>query len=107
MILKKKLKNAYVNKELKEKRENINDIIENRKNKNSLMKSGLKLGENEKDREIEIERECDIVTSNNEEYEKIKREKAEKEYYKLLDEIKDAMEEVKIDLYKNYDIKII
>jgi hypothetical protein len=101
MILKKKLKNAYVNKELKEKRENINEIIENRKNKN-YKKNDFKSGEKDTDKDIDKdldihnEKGFDMINSNNLQYEKIKRDKAEKEYFRLLNEIKEAMEEVNI-----------
>ena len=77
LILKKKLKNAYVNKELKEKRENINEIIENKKIKNEKKTSNKYEG-------------------NDIEFEKIKREKLEKEFYKLLEEIKETKEEVNL-----------
>lgn len=88
MILRKKLKNALVNKELKEKRENINEIIENKKIKNDKDVNKLLIN----------------TILNDEEVEKIKREKAEKEFYKLVEDIKEIEEEVKIfiKLFNHY-----
>jgi len=105
-VLKKKLENSKINLELKEMRENINELIYNRKKKieicNSLKKNEDNLFENDKNtmeklsinnRQISSGRlKCSIV--NDEEYENIKREKLEKEYLILMEELNQMKEEV-------------
>jgi hypothetical protein len=105
-ILKKKMDNARINLELKEMRESINEHIENRKKKLEISHS-LK-----KNEDITLENNLNTVEKlsiihrksslgrlkslnvNDEEYEKIKREKLEREYYAYLDELNQLKEEV-------------
>jgi hypothetical protein len=113
-VLKKKMNNSRINLELKEMRETINDLIENRKKKleicNSLKKSEDITIENNRNtiQKMSINQ---IQSSsgrlkysfiNDEEYEKIKREKLEKEYYTIIEELNQVKEEVfrKVYLFK-------
>ncbi len=98
--------NARINLELKEMRESINEHIENRKKKLEISHS-LK-----KNEDITLENNLNTVEKlsiihrksslgrlkslnvNDEEYEKIKREKLEREYYAYLDELNQLKEEV-------------
>ena len=105
-VLKKKMENARINLELKDMRESINQYIDNRKKKldicNSLKKSEDNTLENNRKtldnlsinhRQLSSGRlKCSIV--NDEEYEKIKREKLEKEYFTLLEDLNQLKEEV-------------
>ncbi len=106
-ILKKKFENAKVNSELKELRENINSIIENRKKKleitNSFKKSDESINQMENTKNLvnlsnnqrhSISGKLKSIIINDEEFEKIKREKLEKEYLSLLEEIQQLKEEV-------------
>lgn len=104
--------NARINLELKEMRESINELIENRKKKletcNSLKKNEDDTLENNwntveklsiNHRQLSSGR-LKSLNVNDEEYEKIKREKLEKEYYAFLDEVNQLKEEV--FKFKNY-----
>lgn len=104
-ILKKKLNNGKIHAELKGIRERINELIENRKKKidkcNFLKKN--EVNALDKDTSFFEKQSINIKqsftgrlksSSNDKEYEKIKREKLEKEYYVLMDEINQLKEEV-------------
>ena len=108
-ILKKKLENARVNLELKELRENINEIIDNRKKKLDFSNSFKKIDEiinnqnentNKNLNNLSLNQGHSVngriksMFLNDEEFEKIKREKLEKEYYSIIEEISQLKEEV-------------
>ena len=90
-ILTQKLKNAKVNTELKGLRENINLIIENRQKKLEI--NNGKITENTSNNKPYSSFRTKSIL-NEEEFEKIKKEKLEKEYFNLLEEIKELKEEV-------------
>lgn len=100
-ILLKKLDNSKINVELKELRDSINSVIDNRKKKTTadcinayieVLKSQDKSQLLNQKNSLTDRMKSFIV--NDEEYEKIRREKMEKEYCQLIEEIKDLKEEV-------------
>lgn len=105
-VLKKKMENCRINLELKEMRETINELIDNRKKKldlcNSLKKNEENIFENNKDAVEKISINHRQLSSgrlkssiiNDVEYEKIKREKLEKEYFALIEDLNQLKEEV-------------
>lgn len=107
-ILKKKFENFKINTELKELREKINEIIENRKKKIEINNSfktndNIDFIENAKslanlsfEQKNSIPMRLKSMIINDEEFEKIKREKLEKEYNYILEEINQLKEEVNI-----------